>query len=37
MLPSGNDAAITLAHNFENLCLNFIEKMNDCAYKIGLE
>lgn len=38
MLPSGNDAAITLKHNFElDIGINFIDEMNNCAKEFGLK
>ncbi|CAD8067389.1 unnamed protein product [Paramecium primaurelia] len=38
MLPSGNDAAITLKYNFEqNIGINFIDEMNNCAKEFGLK
>ncbi|CAK86287.1 unnamed protein product (macronuclear) [Paramecium tetraurelia] len=38
MLPSGNDAAVTLKHNFEQTTgINFIDEMNSCAKEFGLK
>ncbi|CAD8081291.1 unnamed protein product [Paramecium sonneborni] len=38
MLPSGNDAAITLKHNFEiQTGINFIDEMNNFAKELGLK
>jgi D-alanyl-D-alanine carboxypeptidase len=37
MLPSGNDAAVTLQHNFESRIDDFVGLMNDRAQSLGLD
>jgi D-alanyl-D-alanine carboxypeptidase len=37
MLPSGNDAAVTLMHNFADYGIDFVNSMNGLVATLGLE
>ena len=37
MLPSGNDAAVTLMHNFADYGIDFVNAMNGLVATLGLE
>ena len=37
LIPSGNDAALTLSNEFKNYGMNIVEEMNEYAEALGLE